>query len=324
MIEFRSLKPEEFEQWLEHVTFVFTKASMNPEMRTYFIAHFQNDPWKDFKNILVAVEDGVILSTMKIVVRELYVEGELIKFGGIAEVSTKPEHGGKGYSGTLLKLAIKIMEDRAYHVSMLSAGIPLYYNNYGWNKVITSMKTVKVDYDAKSTLTFRKVDFSTDMQSVIAIWGKYRTRFNGIVNRNMEYWDKWYTAEGANTYVSLTPEGLCVAYICINKYDDETVSVKEFGCADGYDDTFEAISAEAIRAFDGETRITTMIKLPSLIITNPENLIDSYADEHMMARMMIPFKLSNRVINNSDDVVSLLQGDSFIQSKYVHWDIDGF
>ncbi len=89
-MEFRSLYPEELEAWLDHVTHVFLAS------RQYFSNHWHNDPWKDVEGIRVAVDDGKIVSTVRVFIRKMFFHGEPISVGGIGEVSTRSEYRKRG------------------------------------------------------------------------------------------------------------------------------------------------------------------------------------------------------------------------------------
>ena len=69
-MEFRSLQSEEIDAWFDHVASVFTVG------RQYFMNHWYNDPWQDLEGIRVAVDDGKIVSTVRVFVRQMYLHGE--------------------------------------------------------------------------------------------------------------------------------------------------------------------------------------------------------------------------------------------------------
>ena len=65
-MEFRALRPEELEAWLDHVTSVFTGG------RQYFSNHWHNDPWRDAEGIRIAVDNGTIVSTVRVFIRKIF------------------------------------------------------------------------------------------------------------------------------------------------------------------------------------------------------------------------------------------------------------
>ena len=127
-MEFRALYPDELEKWLDHVTHVFTGG------RQYFSNHWHNDPWRDPEGIRIAVDDGTIVSTVRVFIRKMFLHGEPVTVGGIGEVSTRPEYRRRGLATQLLKDSIQFMVSRDIVMSSLH-GSQQIYSVEGWEKV---------------------------------------------------------------------------------------------------------------------------------------------------------------------------------------------
>jgi predicted acetyltransferase len=111
--EVDNLKEEQLEEWLDHVTTVFTTTS-----RKYFKDHMQCDPDRDNKGMNFVSTNNIaiwiafdpktkkIVSTVKIFKRNLIWQQKIISMGGIGEVSTQIEHRGQGLAKILLKVPL--------------------------------------------------------------------------------------------------------------------------------------------------------------------------------------------------------------------------
>ena len=114
MVEFRTLRREELNQWFDHCAQVFTQGEYTDRMRLYFMRHWYNDSRRRLSGIQVAVVDGEIASTIRVFLRNVYLQGRITAMGGIGEVSTKPQFRRQGLSSKLLEMSIAYMESRAW------------------------------------------------------------------------------------------------------------------------------------------------------------------------------------------------------------------
>ena len=156
-MEFRALYPEELEAWLDHVTSVFTGG------RQYFSNHWHNDPWRDAEGIRVAVDNGTIVSTVRVFIRKMFLHGEPITVGGIGEVSTRPEYRRRGIATQLLKDSIRFMEDRDIAVSVLF-GSQRIYSIEGWEKVPRYYARQSFTAEKQSEWEVRPANFDDEVE----------------------------------------------------------------------------------------------------------------------------------------------------------------
>ena len=89
-MEFRALHPEELEAWLDHVTHVFSAS------RQYFSNHWHNDPWKDVEGIRVAVDDGKIVSTVRVFIRKMFSDTPTTEVVGVSATGCQRVYSIKG------------------------------------------------------------------------------------------------------------------------------------------------------------------------------------------------------------------------------------
>ena len=320
-MEFRALYPEEFETWLDHVTTVFSGG------RQYFSNHWHNDPWRDPEGIRIAVDNGKIVSTVRVFIRKMFLHGEPVTVGGIGEVSTRSEYQRRGLATQLLKDAIGFMESRNIVASSLH-GSQRLYSVEGWEKVPR--------YYAKQPMTARKrvawdvrpanFDDPTEVERIAALYDAYARKFNGtFVRDNMAYWTKWVRTESPSAWVA-ERDGNIEGYVSVAR-DKDRLNVEEFFVSDPIfaEDRGQQLFGDLL------SNVIAQIDAESLEVIYPAPIADGFnapvIDERgsAMYRINQPDALSNSYDSIPDllhnQPQSLSQG---IQSHHVFWYTDGY
>ncbi|MDE0313543.1 MAG: GNAT family N-acetyltransferase [Candidatus Poribacteria bacterium] len=325
-MEFRSLYPEELEAWLDHVTHVFSAS------RQYFSNHWHNDPWKDVEGIRVAVDDGKIVSTVRVFIRKMYFHGEPISVGGIGEVSTRPEYRTRGLATQLLKDSIQFMEDRQIAISMLH-GSQRIYSVEGWQSVPR--------YYAKKTFIGRKqrewnirqTNFqdSNEIAQLASLYDSYSRKFNGTFARDdMAYWTDWVKTESPQAWVA-ERDGVIDGYVSVRERNGQ-LGVKEFAASkelfaeNRATDFFDVLLSDIIVQMDAE----------KLEVEYPAPIADGFnapkveAYGSTMYRIIQPDAFPLKMRQEISDVLpDLLHSQSEtlrqdIRSHHIFWSTDGF
>ncbi len=337
-MEFRALYPEELEAWLDHVTHVFSGS------RQYFMNHCHNDPWKDFEGIRVAVDNGKIVSTVRVFIRKMYLHGEPISVGGIGEVSTRPEYQRRGLATQLLKDAIRFMESREIAISALH-GSQRIYSVEGWEKVPR--------YYAKETLPAKKqvewevcpvnFDDESEVKRMAFLYDTYSRKFNGtFVRDDMAYWRDWVRTESPNAWVA-EKDGTIEGYVSVVTRENQ-LNVKEFVASETSfaqergKQLFEGMLSNIVGQMDAES-LEVVYPAPIAggfgVACKPKLAIQKNApaiEEHgsAMYRVIQPAVLSKKMASSSFNSIpnllhnqpqSLAQG---IRSHHIFWYTDGF
>ena len=320
-MEFRALYPDELEAWLDHVTHVFTGG------RQYFSNHWHNDPWRDAEGIRVALDDGKIVSTVRVFIRKMFLHGEPVSVGGIGEVSTRPEYRRRGLATQLLKDSIRFMESRDIVMSSLH-GSQRIYSIEGWERVPR--------YYAKQPLTAKKqvawdvrpanFDDTAEVKRIAAIYAGYARKFNGpFVRDDMAYWTAWVRTESPSAWVA-ERDGDIEGYVSVVRRE-ERLNVEEFFVSDPVfaedrgQRLFEDLLSNVIAQIDAE----------SLEVIYPAPIADGFnaptIEEHgsTMYRINQPDALPDsfdsipNLLHNQPQ--SLAQG---IKSHHIFWYTDGY
>jgi predicted acetyltransferase len=322
MIEFRSLKKEELEDWFLHCLFVFNKGEFSQSYLQYFKNHWYNDPWRDLDSILVAVDGKQIASTLRVFHREIYILGQTVSMGGIGEVSTKLEYRGRGYSARLLNDAVRLMEKKGINVSMLSTGIPDFYSKFGWESIAMNWKVSEVKDKKYLPSRIREIDFSHDIPKVERIYREYSSGKTGPMVRNEDfYWANWVRTEIPGARVIEGKNGEITAYICTGE-EDGKLAVNEFACLPGHEDAFDTLVSHICSSPDMKN---CEIVYPG-IIKSGLTVKEVKASKHNMFRVVTPFIIDNTGIETFEQLKSILEEgeDAGEASRFTYWNTDGF
>ena len=255
MVEFRALKASEMDAWFDHCALVFNQHNDLEASRQYFMNHWYNDPWRKLRGILVAVEAGEILSTVRVFHRRIYLGGEIFTMGGIGEVSTKEPYRRRGLSGKLLEMAIDYMESEDMDFSMLATGSPRHYSRFGWEEVITYWKQAEIQPLRCKDIRLLNLWDSQELQQVMNLYHLYSCRLNGpIVRDRRDYWQDWvrteitrgWFAQGRGRGWVLLEAGEIKAYLVAAKdAGKDILIVNDFACREDEADSFRKLIQHA-------------------------------------------------------------------------------
>lgn len=325
-MEFRALRPEELEAWLDHVTSVFTGG------RQYFSNHWHNDPWRDPEGIRIAVDNGTIVSTVRVFIRKIFLHGAPITMGGIGEVSTRPEYRRRGIATQLLKDSIRFMESRDIVVSVLF-GSQRIYSIEGWEKVPRYYAKQSFTANRQSESEVRPANFGDEVEvkQLSDLYDRYARKFNGtLVRDEIAYWTKWVRTESSNAWVA-ERDGNIEGYISVTPREDE-LSVKEFIVSET---SFAGDSGKQLLE-DMLSHVIAQMDAESLEVVYPAPIADGFnapAIEEQgsaMYRVIQPAVLSEKMtlpaFNSIPNLFHnqpepLAQG---IRSHHIFWYTDGF
>lgn len=320
-MEFRALHPEELEIWFDHVGHVFSTP------RQYFVKHWHNDPWKELEGIRVAVDDGKIVSTLRVFIRSMFLHGEPVSVGGIGEVSTHPEYRRRGLATQLLKDAIRFMEEREIAISSLH-GSQRIYSVEGWESVprYYAKKTFPIEGSAEfdTEWAIRPVDFQsqTELAQIAALYDGYSRKFNGtFVRDNPAYWNDWVRAEAPDAWVA-EKSGVLEGYIAVAG----KLSVREFAVSDAQ---FSHDSGK--RLFEALlTHIIAQKDVKTFEVEYAAPIADGFNAPKINAYGSTMYRVINADnIPSCDALPALLHGQpgalaQDIRSHHVFWNTDGF
>eukprot|EP01111_Echinosteliopsis_oligospora_P013841 TRINITY_DN506_c0_g1_i1.p1 TRINITY_DN506_c0_g1~~TRINITY_DN506_c0_g1_i1.p1 ORF type:complete len:331 (-),score=90.09 TRINITY_DN506_c0_g1_i1:199-1191(-) len=235
MIQYRTLKEEELEEWFDHVALVFESTP-----REYFTNHWKNDAASSVDNIFIAYDDSVkkIASTVRLVPRKIQIDQQVLLAGGIAEVSTRPEYRKQGLAKRLMQIVVDVMRSREMYMGVLSAtkAAP-FYKTLGWISVpnfwsIQTIPSEGVDYSMKGTKV-RAPNYQSkeELHLLVKHHREFNYDFNGLIYRDSEeYYTSWIQnlADGTPSYVLVSSDNDSVVAFASISVQDKTITIKDF------------------------------------------------------------------------------------------------
>ncbi|NLV92488.1 MAG: GNAT family N-acetyltransferase [Firmicutes bacterium] len=252
MVEFRTLRREELNQWFDHCAQVFTQGEYTDRMRLYFMRHWYNDSRRRLSGIQVAVIDGEIASTIRVFLRNVYLQGQITAMGGIGEVSTKPQFRRQGLSSKLLEMSIAYMERQGLVVSALGTGVPNHYARYGWESIRSYRAEAQVTAARDQDCRLLDWDDDWELNQVATVYDEYARGFNGMIVRDDLYWRRWVRSEAGRGWVLLRGDQV-VAYLIANVDDNKVLQVQDFATLEPDSDSFARLVAHGVWSFGLES-----------------------------------------------------------------------
>ncbi|MYB94584.1 GNAT family N-acetyltransferase [Candidatus Poribacteria bacterium] len=320
-MEFRALYPDELEAWLDHVTHVFSGG------RQYFSNHWHNDPWRDPEGIRIAVDNGTIVSTVRVFIRKMFLHGEPVSVGGIGEVSTRPEYRQRGLATQLLKDSIRFMESRDIVMSSLH-GSQRIYSIEGWEKVPRYYAKQSIAAKKQVTWDVRPANFDNhaEVERIAALYDAYARKFNGtFVRDDMAYWTEWVRTESPNAWVAEC-DGDIEGYVSVVRREAR-LNVEEFFVSDPVfaEDRGQRLFGDLL------SNVIAQIDVESLEVIYPAPIADGFNAPTIEERGSAMYRINqpDALSNASDSIPNLLHNQpqslaQGIKSHHIFWYTDGY
>lgn len=301
---FRTLKPGEEEAWANHCATVFQGPTDTPE---FFMRHYLNDPYHEPEGIFIAEDNGRIASAVHVFKRELYIQGQRVGMGGIADVSTLEEYRRIGLNGKLLTMAIGYMNDKRLPVSLLFTGTNHHYARYGW--FTHAMRRTRVALDLEAPLPDgTRIEPLSDghFDAAAGLYALTAARFSGVMVREHPDYDAWVRREITNP-LALIKDNALAAYIDYITVKDGALALTEYAALPGGDYYLELLSAAAKRV-----RAPAYAYVPSAFAPGESGPFDESMGA--MLRLNAPFTLKNRTVDTPGKLASAMEDMVFFKA----------
>ncbi|MGC9359499.1 MAG: GNAT family N-acetyltransferase [Anaerolineae bacterium] len=178
-------------------------------------------------------KDDKTLSGLGVYDRDIRIEDQVVRLGGIGGVGTPPEHRMKGYARRVLDASITFMRDKGYPLSALY-GIPNFYTRWGFAPALPESRATIKTRDAELAAARLPVRQMTpdDATAAAALYAKANATRTGTVVRPQN-WSGFKRGPGNRfaTFV-VEQEGNVVGY-AMYTLDASDCIVGEIGYRDG-------------------------------------------------------------------------------------------
>ncbi len=294
MMEFRTMRPSEFDDWTALCAGGF---DMPPDE---FHDHYVTDPNADPEGIFVAVDDGRMVSSVRVFDRRVYIRRTEVKCGCIGEVCTLPEYRGRGLNKRLLELAVGYMLDHGMPISQLFTGSNDYYAKMGWFTVPMRFGAMTLAAKKSDGMTLDDVT-SEDVPKLEKLHRSYADKFDGVIVREgmgEKYWLDWMKRNPGRRAV-VRKRGRRVAYIDYESRGDMMV-LREYL---GDNESIIAVFCHAM----AECGATKVVDIPSSLVDRA-GLSCAWTSERRdcMYRLISPFAVNRQKVATDGDLMRLL------------------
>lgn len=221
----RQLKLDDFQERIALFEFAF-QYKLPPERLQAVREQFRpEEDWGAFD------DDGKLLSALSLLPFEIYVNGRVLKMGGLAGVASWPETRRGGNITKLLVRSLEVMREQGQTISMLHPFAFPFYRKFGWEFTIERKR-----YDIDMALLPKRKDTAGSIERVPkeaarfeAIYGAFASRFNGTLHRAEDYWKRKVLHRDGLAAIWRNDEGTPEGYIV---YDvrDRKLTVQDWAC----------------------------------------------------------------------------------------------
>jgi predicted acetyltransferase len=184
--------------------------------REYFERHTMRDATLRPEHTLIGSLDGRIVSSVQIFPRLCRFTGEVVPFGGIGNVATDPEARGLGFSGALMRAAMRIMKSDGFAFSLLTTtSVTPYYEKLGYRVLLRHAFVFERPPDAGTDWRIRAFNKELDAHWVGGLYDEYNNASIGPIVRDEVYWDaQWeFCGEDRGMFLIAEKGGVPSGYI---------------------------------------------------------------------------------------------------------------
>lgn len=226
----KKLTQEHFQQSMDLASFAF-QYPLTPEQleerRSSFI-----DPTQEKLGVF---QDEQLCAQATLLDLQVYIAGKLFTMGGIAGVSTWPEHRRHGYVAKLLQELLLLMKENGQSISMLHPFAFAFYRKFGWESYIDYKKYELGTEHLSSLLRKQKqagqqgqITRLNSWQPLQQVYEQYAERYNGMLHRAENWWRERIAVRKKGTYAAYQDQhGQIQGYI-IYEASNRQMNIHEF------------------------------------------------------------------------------------------------
>jgi predicted acetyltransferase len=242
LISIRGMKPHELDTVHRMLERAFRRTS-----KAFFDQQVRHDPLLRPQHTRLLVENGRILSCVRVYFRKIGCKGMSLSVGGIGDVGTDPSAQGKGYATQLLTDTTAYMRKKGAILSILFTRIQPFYRNIGYLTIPTLDIRTRPPAPS-SSIAHRPVDMNRDLSPVIQLYKSFNQHRTGPVIRRRPYWKHQLR------FPRLDPK---LFWVCEEKgkitcymrgfINGEILRIQEFGCLPGREASLRNLIATMAR-----------------------------------------------------------------------------
>jgi len=231
-IVIKPLAQEHFQQSMDLSSFAFQFPLTQEQLNERSDSFINNDQLR-----LGVFEGEQLCAQATLLHLHTYIGGKVFSMGGIAGVSTWPEHRRHGYVASLLSELLIIMREQGQSISMLHPFSFAFYRKFGWESFVDH-KTIELSSEhlsailknAKQRKLSGKIVRLNDWEKLQHVYNRYALRYNGMLQRSSEWWQTSVAKRKKGVYAAYeNNEGVLEGYL-IYEVTNRQMNIHEFIC----------------------------------------------------------------------------------------------
>jgi predicted acetyltransferase len=218
MLQVRKVTPKEYSQVERLKEYSFGRHYTGKYLEDFRYWTSESNVIGVFLSDNTADEGGELASMLFVLPLKNVWHGSIVNQGGIAFVSTYPEHRGKSIAGKVIRRSLKEMNDNGQIISILGPFSVPFYRYFGWevffDKVLYDIPLEAYpnpsDLHSDVSLCIKRVKLSeitdSDMQAVATLYNKSVQNTQCMMIRDSAWWNRLKLREDNSYFVLVRNE----------------------------------------------------------------------------------------------------------------------
>lgn len=216
-----------------HAVVELCDAAFDKTAKEYFERHLFNDTTLSLDDTRILLKDGVIVSSVQVFPRTIYIGGKRVLMGGIGNVATLPSERKKGHAEKVLRDSMDYVKRKGFKVSLLTTTINEFYEKFGFKTIKRQLIHLNV-LPRTDQSRVRVVDWGRDMDRVMQLYDEYNTGSTGPIVRDAAYWQTQFGFCGEDEKLFLVwEEGKEIRGYVRGRKDTDSTRILEYAVRDG-------------------------------------------------------------------------------------------
>ncbi|MHB1150827.1 MAG: GNAT family N-acetyltransferase [Eubacteriales bacterium] len=306
MTEFRKAKPDEADDILDFINYVFSEAHDPHDFKKYN-PHMYNSDYPFWNDHYVVSENGRIRATVAITHEQPVHNGISMTACEVGQVSVHPYHRGKGYMQALMNMAVKDMQAEGVDYAHLS-GLRQRYEYFGFSRAECKYELYITKNNCFHKLNYLTGVITLDNEHNILLDGQTVGHFIGDRAVLTDY----SLAPGAyNAYLNKTGES--EVHVGVKPYDTDCLQ----GLTEFCENTM-LIYTDQIRIYNYEKYMLACLKPRAEHGLAADGRLSLEIDGHRLTAIVKDRKVSVEASEEADMILTHMQAQRLFFSMTEH------